>query len=199
MAVPHAEYHPYGLPFGTVRGFLSVLICSFFWIVLLLPEERAVKAPIAHFFLLSLVFLAFASRHHPDDTQSKLLPWLMRTLFVGGSAAVVAYVLVKFPTRLDERLTPNPAEIHQWPGLLGALAGGFGGGLFLRFVLGRTNPLYLTIRGWIGVVAMIALIAETVIQFVVVPSMAERPGPEKLQAWETTLVAITALYFGTRA
>ena len=33
-----AVQHPYGLPMGTVRGFMSLLICSFFWIFLLLPE-----------------------------------------------------------------------------------------------------------------------------------------------------------------
>ena len=32
------EYPTFGLPWGSVRGFLSVLICSFFWIVLLLPR-----------------------------------------------------------------------------------------------------------------------------------------------------------------
>jgi hypothetical protein len=178
---------------------MSVLICSFFWIILLLPEPQAVRAPLAHFFLLSLVFLAFASRHHPDDTQSRLLPWVMRALFVGGSAAVIAYVAVKDPDRLTLRLTPNAAEIHQWPALLAAFAGGFGGGLFLRFVLGRRNPLYMTLRGWVGVIAMLVLITETVIQFVVIPSLSERPGPDNLQVWETTVVAITAAYFGTRA
>ena len=62
-AHPH-EYPTFGLPSGSVRGFLSVLICSFFWIVLLLPPDTPVDSPLGHFFLLTLVFMAFAS--HPS-------------------------------------------------------------------------------------------------------------------------------------
>ena len=50
-AEPHApfshEYPTFGLPPGSVRGFLSVLICSFFWIVLLYPGERDIHVPLA--------------------------------------------------------------------------------------------------------------------------------------------------------
>ena len=94
--------HPYGLPMGTVRGFMSVLICSFFWIFLLQrdhPEHAAATAPLGHFFLLTLVFLAFASHPvRPEGAQTEFLPWLMRVLFVGGSVAVVALVAVHVGT-----------------------------------------------------------------------------------------------------
>ena len=76
------EAQPYGLPMGTVRGFLSVLICSFFWIFLLMgnppPDSPPLRAPLGHFFLLTLVFLAFAS--HPIEAMrtSSVLPWIMR-------------------------------------------------------------------------------------------------------------------------
>ena len=55
--------HPYGLPMGTVRGFMSLLICSFFWIFLVLPEgaKGPPTAPLGHFFLLTLVFLSFVA------------------------------------------------------------------------------------------------------------------------------------------
>src|SRR5437773_8503644 len=144
--------HPYGLPMGTIRGFMSVLICAFFWIYLL-SDERVVAAPLGHFFLLTLVFLAFASHPIPHDAQkSELLPWLMRLLFVGGSVAVVVFVLYKDPGRLAARLTPDQSEVVQWPVLLGTLAGGFGLGLFLRSVLGRNSDLFQTIRAWVGVI-----------------------------------------------
>src|SRR5262245_29424920 len=153
------EYHPYGLPMGTVRGFLSVLICSFFWIFLLMPEPAPdaapLKAPLGHFFLLTLVFLSFASHPIKELRTTAILPWLMRVVFIGGSVAVVAYVAWKYPHRLSSRLSPDPAEIAQWPVLLGFFAGGFGTGLFLRFVLGRNSPMFMTIRGWFGVLAML--------------------------------------------
>jgi len=195
--------HPYGLPMGTIRGFMSVLICAFFWIYLLLPappDQRPLTAPLAHFFLLSLVFLAFAS--HPvlhDSQRSEFLPWLMRVFFVGGSVAVVAYVGYEDPSRLAVRLTPESGEVVQWPVLLGTLAGGFGFGLFLRFILGRNSDLFQTLRAWIGVIAMLLLGAELIYQFAIRPSLGEPPGPDAMKVWEGIIIAFVAAYFGTRA
>lgn len=193
------EYHPFGLPMGTVRGFISVLICSFFWIVLLLPEGQEIKAPIAHFFLLTLVFMAFAS--HPGrsaDEPTPFLPWLMRVLFVGGSVAVVAYVAYSHPDRLSQRLTPKMEEVAQWPTQLATLAGGFAVGLFMRFALGRNSPPFQTMRAWVSIVAMLLLVGETVLQFLILPNSAPRD-PNSLIVWEGVVTAAVAVYFGMRA
>jgi hypothetical protein len=196
-AAPLHEYPTFGLPSGSVRGFLSVLICSFFWIVLLSPADSTITAPLGHFFLLTLVFLAFAS-HPLPEARTHLLPWLMRVLFVGGSAAVVALAVFKDSHLTATRLTPSPAEISQWPVLLGCLAGGFGVALFLRFVLGRRTEIFMTIRAWFGVVAMLLLLAETILQFLILPGIAEK-NMEALKVWEGILIAVVAAYFGSRA
>jgi hypothetical protein len=198
-SVVQVEFNPYGLPMGTVRGFLSVLICSYFWILLLQPDGSPLVAPLGHFFLLTLVFLAFASHPMQEARTSAFLPWLMRFIFVGGSAAVIAYVAVRHPDRLATRLTPDPADMAQWPVLLGCLAGGFGVALFIRFLLGRNNTLFLTLRAWIGVIAMLLLIFETLFQFVILPNMSDKPSVTALEVWEGILIACVAAYFGSRA
>jgi hypothetical protein len=195
----YPEFHPYGLPMGTVRGFLSVLICSFFWIVLLYPFESQPHVPLAHFFLLTLVFLAFASQPVHDAHTSAFLPWLMRVIFVGGSFAVVVIAATKDPHRLAERLTPSSAELTQWPVLLGCLAGGFGIALTMRTILGRNNELFQTIRAWLGVLAVLMLLFESLFQFVILPSMSDKPSPDALKVWEGCLIAVVAAYFGSRA
>jgi hypothetical protein len=200
VAAPAAhvqEYPTFGLPSGSVRGFLSVLICSFFWIVLLFPAETQITVPLGHFFLLTLVFMAFAS-HPLQEARQHLLPWVMKVLFVGGSATVVAFSLVTHPTQTAARLTPNPAEISQWPVLLGCFAGGFGIALFLRSVLGRHNHLFLTIRAWVGVIAMLLLFVETILQFLILPGLPDK-NPEALKVWEGIIIAVVAAYFGSRA
>jgi len=194
---PLHEYPTFGLPSGSVRGFLSVLICSFFWIALLMSPESNFTVPLGHFFLLTLVFMSFAS-HPLQEARLHTLPWLMRLVFVGGSAAVVAMAVVKNPDLAAARLTPSPAEISQWPVLLGCLAGGFGTALFLRFVLGRRTEIFMTIRAWVGVIAMLLLVAETVLQFVILPGVTEK-NPDALKAWEGFIIAVVAAYFGSRA
>jgi hypothetical protein len=195
--------HPYGLPMGTVRGFISVLICSFFWIFLLLPESgdpTKQTAPLGHFFLLTMVFLAFASHPVPTDTShTEFLPWLMRVLFVGGSLAVVGFTLYSSPHRLSTRLTPDPNEIGQWPVLLATLSGGFAVGLLLRKILGSGSDLFQTIRAWAGVIGILLLIVETVFQFLVRPHLNDPFPQEGLKIWQGVLVSFVAAYFGSRA
>lgn len=190
------EFHTFGLPPGSVRGILSVLICSFFWILLMFPAESTIRAPLGHFFLLTLVFLAFAS--HPFQDRQHFLPWLMRVLFVGGSVAAVALAIYRDPHTAAARLTPNPDDVVQWPALLGCLAGGFAVALFLRFALGRHSPMFVTLRAWVGTIAILLLIGETVFQYLVVPNI-DPVSQNALKVWEGMLIASVAAYFGSRA
>jgi hypothetical protein len=180
---------------------MSLLICAFFWIFLMLPEGASgpPTAPLGHFFLLTLVFLAFASHQHPQATEgSDFLPWAIRLLFVFGSIAVVAYTAYAHADRLAVRLTPDKAEIGQWPVLLGTFSGGFAAGLLSRKLLGRHNNLFQTFRGWVGIIGVLLLIAETVFQFAVRPSLAEPPSDAAMKVWEGIIIAFVAAYFGTR-
>ncbi|QDU20749.1 hypothetical protein [Urbifossiella limnaea] len=196
-----AAQHPYGLPMGTVRGFMSLLICSFFWIFLLLPDSSGLPhtAPLGHFFLLTLVFMAFASHQHTNSPEgSEFLPWIIRIVFVFGSIGVVGYTAYAHPDRLATRLTPNASELGQWPVLLGTLSAGFAVGLLSRKLMGRNNNLFMTIRGWTGVIASLLLIAETVFQFAIRPSLSEPPSDAAMKVWEGVIIAFVSAYFGTR-
>ncbi len=191
------EYPTFGLPSGSVRGILSVLICSFFWIVLLWPANLPLTVPLGHFFLLTLVFMAFAS-HPLQGAKTHFLPWLMRVVFVGGSLVVVAFAIWKDTHLAVVRLTPGTSEITQWPALLGCLAGGFGVALFLRFVLGRHHNLFITLRAWVGVIAMLLLFVETILQFLVLAG-SDNKNMEAMKIWEGILIATVAAYFGSRS
>ncbi len=209
MKAPTAESHrepidtmrqPFGFPAGTIRGFLSLLICAFFWLVLLWPSDAIAKPLLGHFFMLALVLMAFASTHadHSGNADRSYAPWLMRMLFVGGSVAVVAFTLVKDPAQFSARLTPNVEEFSNWWGtFLAVTAGGFAFGLFIRFALGRTNPIFLTLRAWFSVVAMVMLALELAL-FVAFTSADAKP-ESFMRYWQSFEVAMVAAYFGTRA
>src|SRR5437016_3112078 len=134
--IPPAVRTPFGLPTGSVRGIISLLICAFFWVVIAWPKETQTHVVLAHFFLLGMVLMAFAS--NPLEREGEgiaFLPWFLRLLFVGGSIAAVAYGYYKSPVELGHKLTPNPDEINAWwiP-FLSCTAGGFSTGLILRFL-----------------------------------------------------------------
>ncbi len=57
----------------------------------------------------------------------------------------------------------------------------------------------MTIRAWLGIIATLLLLFETLFQFVILPNMSDKPGLDTLQVWEGVLISVTAGYFGTRA
>ena len=190
------ERHTFGWALGTVRGLMSLLIVSFFWIVFLMPDGRfTFPAPLGHFFLISLVLMALVT--HPHQ-KIAVFPQLLRWAFIGGTLAVVIYLLVTDPTRLAERFTPSTAEVSQWPALAGTMFIAFGIGHFMRVLLGHTNEFFQTARAWIGVIALVLLAGETLFQFVIRPTLGEPPAPASLEVWECILVGAVAGYFGTR-
>lgn len=191
--------HPFGLPAGSVRGFLSLLICAFFWTVLLWPTDVA-KPLLGHFFMLALVLMAFASSPsaHSGTKDTSYTPWILRILFVGGTLIVIAITLFKDPALFSQRLTPDVPEFRDWWGtFLAVTSGGFGFGLFIRFILGRTSPIFLSIRAWLGVVAMVMLALELAL-FIAFTSANEKP-ETFMRYWQAFEVAAVAAYFGTRA
>ena len=196
----HETRHPFGLPLGSVRGFMALLICAFFWLVLLWPGEQTVRPLLGHFFLLALVLMAFASSPSPRENGegSAFLPWILRVLFVGGSVAVVLFTLFQYPDRLQTRLTPDPEEFRDWWGpFLATMATGFAVGLFVRFVLGREHPLFRTFRAWLSVVGLVMLGLE--IGLLVMFMSAENRPADFMRYWQAVELAFVSAYFGTRA
>ncbi len=204
FAIPDSQYRirqPFGLPAGSVRGFLSLLICLFFWVVLLWPSNAVAKPLLGHFFMLALVLMAFASSPsaHAGNRDTSFTPWLMRILFVGGSVVVVAITLVKDPAQFSQRLTPDVEEFRNWWGtFLGVTAGGFAFGLLLRSVFGRDNPIFLTVRAWLSVVSMVMLAIELALFVAFTSSDSSKP-EAFMRYWQSFEVAAVAAYFGTRA
>jgi hypothetical protein len=198
---PEPVRHPFGLPLGSVRGMFSVLIVAFFWLTLLWPGEQPVRALLAHFFMLGLVVMAFASAPVIADREreaSAFLPWVLRMIFVGGSVAVVMYAAFHDPNQLQRRLTPDPDEVAGWwVPFLSTISGGFAFGLLLRFVFGRTNHVFETIRAWFSVVGMVMLAVELAM-FIGFASAETKP-IEFFHYWQCIEMVVVSAYFGTRA
>ncbi len=191
--------HPFGLPLGTVRGVLSLMICSFFWILLLAPADQQAKAVLAHFFLLGLVFMAFATSTDVREGEGKaVLPWLFRVIFVVVTAGVVFVAWTRDPALVQMRLTPNPDEVREWwiP-FLAATGIGFSFGLLLRVIFGRENHIFQTLRAWFSVVGLLMLALE--IPIMLASGSTDAGSLEFMHFWQSVELAIVAAYFGTRA
>src|SRR5262249_17199047 len=115
---------PLGLPPGSVRGLLSVIIVAELWLLLLLPRNapQLVRVPVHLYMLLALVLLFFAAHgrsiaRKADPTPSPLyLPGgTLRFIIIGGTIATVVYLFINDREQLIQRLTPAADQVQYWP------------------------------------------------------------------------------------
>jgi hypothetical protein len=200
--------NPLGLPAGSVRAILVLLIAALYWAWLLLPTVIADKdtgpIPLYLHFLLPFVLLFFNAHGHSiagdDDEYHPLYlpPGTCRVLIIGGTAAIAGYLYWKHPDQLFNRLTPNPDQLSQWPQLLAGLAIGFVVGRVASKGPWRNSGPYQDLTAWVSLLAMLGLAADAVLQFFVQPSI-----PDHLKfnttIFHSILTGLVAFYFAARS
>jgi len=191
---------PLGLPPGSIRGLLAIQITLIFWMLLLAPDET--KIPLNLYFLLALVMVFFvahgksiARRDEPTPSPLWLPGGTIRFLILAGTAAVITYIAVKHPERLD-RLTPRPEELANWKYYLGALAVGFVLGYGTRILPFRNAWVFQAFQAWIAIIAMAILFLHFVFEVIINFSLNVQIDPV---AWHTIVTGITAFYYGSRS
>lgn len=196
-SIPPRVRHPFGLPMGTIRATLALLICGFVWLVLLWPHDN-VRLPLAHFFMGSMVFMAFVTHPRlPNEERRSVAPWMLRLLFVAGSVGVVAYAVYKDWAKVTTRLVPDVNEFREWWLVyLGVTVGGFLFGRSVRLVLGNHSTFFWSFRAWLSVLALLMMAGEFLL-FIIFASSTERPDAI-LHAWQAVQLLAVSAYFACR-
>jgi len=201
IELPQVHRAPLGLPPGSVRAVIALLIGGLFW-GLVFFHERAEKIPLAIYFLLCLELLFFVAHGHtigPADAAHPNPWWLprgfFRILIMLGFLLSIGWQLVQDPDRLLKHLTPTEDQLRQWPYLLFALGGGFMLGRLLRLGPWHRSPAFQDFLAWVSLVSILALGAEILLVAFVIPGL---PRPPDLSLWEYFLTAVVACYFGLR-
>ncbi len=194
--------HPLGLPPGSVRATLALMIAGLFWLLLALPDNYPGKVPLFLYVLLGLIMLFIGAHghtigHHITGHSPLYLPrGVLRALLLLGTAAELAWLYYAHRDRLATRLTPDPNQLVQWPMLLISAFGGYGLGYVVRKGPWRKSPGFQDILATISLLAMLGLVGETIF-IVFINSTIETP--LDASAWEAILAAIVAFYFGARS
>ena len=192
--------NPFGLPLGSVRGLMALMILGFFWVVLVWPGATA-KPPLGHFFLLPLVLFSFAlPTHRAKHEGFGVLPLVLRVLVLGGTIAVGIYAYQKGPGVYHDRLTPRPEDFSEfWLSFGLTLAGGFFAGHLFRLLLGPSGVLFVTGRSWLGVVSLVMLAVELALVVMLLSSKGgDKSFIEFLRYYEFVELGVVSAYFGTR-
>src|SRR6516225_4523660 len=135
---------PLGLPAGSVRALLTLMILGLIWALLLLPEEKGIRVPVYLYYLMFLILGNFFAAHGHSiagpatGTASPLhLPGgTLRTLIIVGFLAVFGYRYYVY--RDFERLFKLGEPLFEQPYLPLVILGGFFTGVFLNRVIIRS-------------------------------------------------------------
>jgi hypothetical protein len=196
--------HPLGLPAGSVRALLAMMVAALFWTLLLIPEDKGFGIPLFLFFLTAMVLLFFFSHGKsisadPNQAPPFGLPrGTFRVLIVLGTAAVLGFYVYRYNQSPLPRLVPKPDQLDQWPGLLIAMAAGLGGGYLIGRGPWKRSAFFQDFNAWVSLLAMIGLVIETVIVLFINPNLRQDHKVD-LTLWESILTGVVSWYFGVRS
>lgn len=199
MSTMVRERYPLGLPAGSVRAILAISITATFCVYVWWPSsDRPVPAHL--YFLLALV-LSFFSAHGATiggaDRPSPLhLPrGTFRILVMLALVGTVIGVVAMHEGSL-KRFEIPPDQYQFFPYYFLAVLGGFGAGWLLSIGPWRQWPAYQDMQAWLSMMALLALSVETILSLVIDPQ--QRLLPDR-HFWDTIVLAIYSLYFGSRS
>jgi hypothetical protein len=194
--------HPLGLPPGSVRAVLALMIAGLFWLLLAMPDAYEDRVPLFLYVLLGPIMLFFGAHghtigHHITGHSPLYLPrGMLRAVLILGTAGILVWLYQYHPDRLTKRLTPDANQLAQWHVLLISAFGGFSIGYVARKGPWHRSPGFQDILASISLLAMFGLVAETILIVFVNPSLEKQL---HLATWETILTAVIAFYFGARS
>lgn len=196
--------HPLGLPPGSVRAVLALMIAGLFWLFLALPDTFPAeeKVPLFLYVLLALVFLFFGShghtigRHLTGHSPLYLPRGMLRATLLLVTAAEIGWLYYAHPERLVNRLTPAADHLKQWPSLLISAFGGFAVGYVVRKGPWRQSAGFQDILATVSLLAMLGLVIETILVVFIKSTTVQTMD---LSTWEALLTAVVAFYFGARS
>ena len=197
---------PLGLPQGSVRAILALLITVSFWLMVLLPNPengKPLHVPLNLYFLLAFPFMFFVSygRSMADAEDNEphplgMPPFLVKFIILFGTAGVLGFQYHYNFDQLKARLTPDAETLQNGYRFAAALFGGFMFGYIMRALPFRNSALFQFFHAWLSMIAMILLVIEIVIHAFIQPSM---EGTIDVVAFEIAITAIVATYFATRS
>ena len=212
VAPPIRRRHPLGLPAGSVRALLILMVVGTIWALLLMPADAAGKPVYVPLYLYYLLFLTsgvyFGARGHaPHPSVSQEPPPLflprgsIRLLIIASFIGVTVTAFTRNHDFFNSLLIdPNEKPTMLIPiVLLGAFfLGVMVNGVCHLLLAGPEGmpPWYQDVLAWVSVLAVLGLGVAVILELVVSPSM---ENPIKLpHEGQIILTGIIAFYFGAR-
>lgn len=202
--MPPANRHPLGLPPGSVRALLILMVMGTIWVLLLMP--RAVHVPLYLWYLLFLCTGAYFAGRSSSRDQGPAPLYLprgsIRILIVIGFFGILGYAIFKDPSGFANTPMLTEADKKETLVLPTVMIGAFLIGVIVNAacwkLLKRPEGMpawYQDVQAWVSVLAVLGLGAQVILELVIFPSLTSPPSLPQLQI---VLSSVIAFYFGVR-
>jgi hypothetical protein len=200
MADTTVKRHALGLPEGSIRALLALLVVGLACAIFLVPTSVVTPIPIYLLLLLFLVISHFFAAHAPGSFPLYLPINLVRLLIMGALVATIGFKLVTDTDGLKAQMEWSQSDLNKHWYLPLLLIGGFFIGLIFRMIVGRDNPSYFVqdLEAWLALIAVLGLVIAAFIHLVINPSLEEN-NPISLGGLGGFLAVVIAFYFGARS
>jgi hypothetical protein len=204
---PPGTRHALGLPAGSVRALLALMIVLLVCILIMIsPRSDGTVIPIPAY-LLYLLFLTighFFAAHGTSISKANqpaplyLPSGLIRFVMLGLLVATVAVKYSKNPDELSNQMLESMKEIEGLPMLPVVLLAGFFLGVIVHTLFGRNfTPYWLRdVEAWVALLAFLGLGVWAIVHFVIDPTLET---PLDTRHWQGGVAALIAFYFGARS
>jgi hypothetical protein len=195
-----------GLPAGSVRALLALLVAGMISLLIALPQDRPQPRliPPYLFYLLFIAVIHFFAAHghsirHVRGSPSPLyLPaGLIRLVILAALVGSVTFAMVRDQPAFLAQMEATLNELKEQPYLPVVILSGFFVGVIVRTLIGQQNrsPAMQDIEAWFALISVMLICIDALIKFVIYTSVWE---PPNLPTWEAIIAAVVAFYFGER-
>lgn len=192
--------HALGLPAGSVRTILALMVVGLICCVMLLPTGNDAIPPYLLYLLFLILghFFAALGHHHTRPWPLHLPPFIVRLLIIGSLMGTVAYLYSSDPTSLERKWEASIDMVREQWYLPILLLAGFFLGVIVRTIVGRNNPPMFVqdLEAWIALIAVIGLCIVGMVYLVINPTSQR---PSNIPNLEGFLAVVVVFYFGARS
>ena len=208
--------YPLGLPAGSVRSILSIVVVGMVCALAIIPfegHEELRRIPPNLVYLFFLILGSFFAAHgnsiskaNSNEPSPLYLPrGFVRFLLVLALIATIGWSIYKDAPELNhwkEVLRQTMDKIVAEPWMPVYVLGGYFLGLFARMLFGggtnKQNPTYQDFIAWVSLIAMLGLIGQILVDFVINPSVTTAEIIDT-PVMEGIVAGIIAFYFAARS
>lgn len=197
------QRHALGLPAGSVRALLVLMIVALTCLVLLVPSRQVMAIPPYLIYLLFLGLAHFFAAHgssigaHDQPSPLHFPRGSLRFIILLALAGTIAWKVYSAPASLQAQYEASLDELKREPFLPLIILGGFFLGILFRLIIRRASWYVIDdLEAWVALLAVLGLFVDAILQLIINPTLEK---PLFVPVWNGILAGIVAFYFGARS